>query len=104
MSLRGGNNLVIKAFDDEHLTWWVEAGQVVIRIVSLAPIGIDAPPETLTVTDSDGNVVPRPKPRRSCGMRASGTSGCRRRRTTSSTHTGTLTSPSNLCSVASHRR
>ena len=58
MSMRGGNNLVIKAFDDEHLTWWVEAGEVVIRVVSLASIHIDTPPVTVSVTDSEGNAVP----------------------------------------------
>ena len=60
MSMRGGNNLVIKAFDDEHVSWWVEGGEVVIRIVSLAPVRIDLPPATVTVTDSDGNAVPSP--------------------------------------------
>jgi len=60
MSMRGGNNLVIKAFDDEHVIWWVEAGEVVIRIVSLAPVRIDVPPVTVTVTDSGGSIVPQP--------------------------------------------
>lgn len=60
MSMRGGNNLVITGFDDDHVIWWVEAGEVVIRIVSLAPFRIDAPPITATVRDSDGNVVPQP--------------------------------------------
>jgi hypothetical protein len=26
MSIRGGNNLVSKAFDDEHVIWWVAVG------------------------------------------------------------------------------
>jgi hypothetical protein len=60
MSMRGGNNLMIRAFDDEHLIWWVEAGAVVIRIVSLAPVRIDVPPVTATVTDSAGIIVPPP--------------------------------------------
>ena len=58
--MRGGNNLVIKAFDDDHLTWWIDAGGVAIRIVSLAPVRIDVPPVTVTVTDSAGNVVTQP--------------------------------------------
>jgi hypothetical protein len=50
---------VIKAPDDDHLTWWVEAGEVVIRVLSLAPVRIDVPPVTATVTNSDGIVVPQ---------------------------------------------
>jgi hypothetical protein len=60
MSLRGGNNLVIKGFDDDHLAWWPGPDGLVIRIVSLAPIRIDVPPVTVTTTDASGNVVPPP--------------------------------------------
>lgn len=58
MSLRGTNNLVIKAFDDDHLVWWPEPTGLVIRIVSLAPIRMDVPPVTVTTTDANGNAVP----------------------------------------------
>ncbi len=57
MSLRGGNNLMIKAFDDEHLVWWSDADATTVRLVSLAPVSIDVPPLTVTTTDATGNVM-----------------------------------------------
>jgi hypothetical protein len=63
MSLEGGNNLIIKNFDDDHLTWWSDASGMTIRMVSLAPVRIDVPPVTIEVTDSAGNVVAQPEPK-----------------------------------------
>lgn len=64
MAMRGANNLVIKAFDDEHLAWWFESGdELVVRILSLAHVRFDTPPATAIVTDRAGNVVPQPVPR-----------------------------------------
>jgi hypothetical protein len=57
MSLRGGNNLMIKAFDDEHLVWWSDADGTTVRVVSLAPVSIDVPPVTVTTTDATEDVV-----------------------------------------------
>ncbi len=48
MSIRGGNNLVIKTFEDDHLTWWLDSGRQIIRMVSFAPVRIDVPPVTVT--------------------------------------------------------
>lgn len=58
MSLRGGNDLLIKGFEDDHLVWWGEPSGLVIRIVSLAPLRMDVPPVNVTVTDQAGNTVP----------------------------------------------
>lgn len=63
MAMRGANNLVIKTFDDEHLAWWIESDEVVIRVLSLAHVRFDTPPATAIVTDAAGNVVPQPVPR-----------------------------------------
>lgn len=62
LALSGGNNLIIKGFDDDHLTWWSDASEITIRMVSLAPVNIDVPPVTVKVTDSSGHVVPPPEP------------------------------------------
>jgi len=63
LTMRGANNLVIKAFDDEHLAWWVENDEVVVRVLSLAHVRFDTPPVTAIVTDNEGSVVPQPVPR-----------------------------------------
>jgi hypothetical protein len=62
MSLRGGNNLVIEGFDDNHIVWWPEPSGLVVRTVSIAPVSIDVPPVTAIVTDANGNVVPHSAP------------------------------------------
>jgi hypothetical protein len=61
MCLRGGNNLVLRHFDENFIVWWPEPAGLVVRIVSLAPVRIDVPPITATVTDAAGNVQP-PQP------------------------------------------
>jgi hypothetical protein len=60
MSLNGTNNLVIKGFADDHVVWWPELVGLTIRVVSFAPMRIDTPPVTVTVTDASGNIVPEP--------------------------------------------
>jgi hypothetical protein len=42
MSLRGGNNLLIKGFEDDHVTWWREPAGLVIRIMTLGGIHLGA--------------------------------------------------------------
>jgi hypothetical protein len=60
MSAQGGNTLVIKASDDDHLVWWSDASGMTIRMVSLAPVTIDVPPASLTVTNTAGHALPTP--------------------------------------------
>jgi hypothetical protein len=71
MAMRGANNLIIKAFDDEHLAWWVESGdELVVRILSLAQwsshIRTTGGPETIgnnpqrSVTETPATVGFRP--------------------------------------------
>jgi hypothetical protein len=60
MAFEGGNNLIVKGFEDDHLTWWSDANGTTVRMVSLAPVQIDVPPATVKVTDSAGNPVPQP--------------------------------------------
>jgi hypothetical protein len=58
MAMGGANNLLITKFEEDHVIWWAEAGGLVVRVVSLAPVSIDVPPVTLVVKDASGNVVP----------------------------------------------
>jgi hypothetical protein len=60
MSLQGGNDLLIRAWDDEHIAWWPEASGLVLRRVSFAPLRINVPPAELRIHDAQGQVIPSP--------------------------------------------
>ncbi len=59
-SAEGADDLAIKAFDDDHIVWWSDQGQPVIRIVSTATLKFYGRPAKLTVFDRDGEEVPAP--------------------------------------------
>lgn len=63
LSITGGTHLVIKSFESEHLVWWREASDTVIRLTMLADIGIEFTASG-EVRDAAGNIVPPPIPRR----------------------------------------
>ena len=63
MAISGANTLVTNKFEDEHIVWWVEAGSLIIRVVSLAPISVDVPPVRGIVQHANGTVVPPPQPK-----------------------------------------
>ena len=58
--IQGVNDLAIRAIDEDHIIWWVEEGEVVLRVVSLAPMHVDVPPVPISIVDSAGAIVPRP--------------------------------------------
>jgi len=43
MTLDGGNRLVIKDFDHNHLVWWPEPAGLVIRVVTFNTVRVDVP-------------------------------------------------------------
>lgn len=62
LSIQGKGDLSIRRFDDDHLAWWIRPEGLAIRVVSIAPVNIDVPPVTLTVTNASGRPVPSPPP------------------------------------------
>ena len=65
MSVDGANNLVVKGIDEDHLIWWLDGGELIIRAVSLAPINMDVPPVSVVVSDEHGKPIiqlPPPPP------------------------------------------
>lgn len=60
MSIRGGNHLTIKNYEDEYITWWPESNGLTVRVTSISPLIIDTPPAKAIVIDSQGRQVPQP--------------------------------------------
>ena len=58
LSVLGKQDAVIHDAEDEHLLWWAEQGDLVLRLVSTTVLNLAVGPGTLTVRDKDGNVVP----------------------------------------------
>lgn len=59
LSLKGPNSLLIKKYEDQHITWWTEpSGTTTLRITSIAQLNVEVGPAKVVVKDSAGNVVP----------------------------------------------
>jgi len=58
MALDGGNRLVIKDFDHNHLVWWPEPAGLVIRLVTFNTVRIDVPGATVMVGGAQVAPIP----------------------------------------------
>jgi hypothetical protein len=62
LSIRGAADLqIVRAFD-EHVAWWPEEDDIVLRCTSVATATASVPPVKVTVTDARGSVKPDPPP------------------------------------------
>jgi hypothetical protein len=59
LSLKSPNSLLIKKYEDQHITWWTEpADTTTLRITSIAQLNVEIGAARAVVRDSAGNVVP----------------------------------------------
>jgi hypothetical protein len=62
---RVANNLLIKSYEDENITWWTSQNTTVLRITSFAPMGLAVGSIIATVREDSDCIVPQPTPQTS---------------------------------------
>jgi hypothetical protein len=58
-SMRGDASLVIEAAESQHVVWWTENADIILRVIAVSDLGV-AMSVSATVTDTHGNEVPQP--------------------------------------------
>lgn len=58
LSIFGRADIATREAEDEHLVWWAASGKVIFALVSTATFSVKIGPISLTVRDTQGNVVP----------------------------------------------
>jgi hypothetical protein len=60
-SVRNVGNLHVLHAEDEHLVWWVEDGERIIRVYGVSTVTMTVPTPTIRITDASGQEVPVPR-------------------------------------------
>ena len=71
LSVLGKLDAVIHDAEDDHVLWWTERSDLVLRAVSTSVLKLGVGPATVIVRDKDGNVIPpiRVQPRHHTAFR-----------------------------------